>query len=246
MRQRPILFSAPMVRAILDGRKTQTRRIVQSPARTMQREGMEVIKHRAPGDPWYGDHVWSMRGRTGVWGDYTDDEFRSLCPYGEPGDRLWVRETWRTASSGRSYTTGHVSVHVEYREQTSGTRGPERGRQTQTEWALSDEEYDALMRAAYGSSRPYAWRPSIHMPRWASRITLEVTGVRVERLHDITEEDARAEGVTRLDGGSFVSMGVPILGAREALCALWRSTYGAASWNVNPWVWVVEFRRVAR
>lgn len=234
--ERSVRFTAHEVRATLAGTKTQMRRVMR--VQPTWDESRAEWRYESPrcSAGWSGDRPRACAALIA----------RDDCPYGKPGDRLWVRETWRTASSGRSYTTGHVSVHVEYREQTSGTRGPERGRQTQTEWALSDEEYDALMRAAYGSSRPYAWRPSIHMPRWASRITLEVTGVRVERLHDITEEDARAEGVMRLDGGSFVSMGVPILGAREAFCALWRSTYGAASWAANPWVWVVEFRRVAR
>jgi hypothetical protein len=209
MKERPILFSAPMVRAILDGKKTQTRRIVKAPAKNMQRAGMQVIKHREPGDPWYRDHVWSMRDRMGVWGDYTDAQFRALCPYGGVGDRLWVRETWVKCSEGYLYR--------------------ERG----DRWA-------------------YAWRPSIFMPRDASRIDLEITNVRVERLQDIGEDDASAEGVDEFDGAldehmivkRAVEMGAMCEDSRPWFAAAWDHINGPGAWDSNPWVWVVAFRRL--
>lgn len=206
MKERPILFSGSMVRAILAGKKNQTRRIVQSPARNMQREGMEVIKHRPPGDTWYKDHVWSMRGRTGVWGDYTDARFKELCPYGAPGDRLWVRETFHSCP--------HCPQHQ--------PRGYTAYR--------SDEKPLPPKCAAHG------WRPSIFMRRHASRITLEVTDVRVERLQAITEADACAEGI-----GSPLTRDCKV----PVYAGLWDSINAKrGSWASNPWVWVIEFRRI--
>jgi hypothetical protein len=227
MRERPIIFSAPMVRAILDGRKTQTRRVVKSPARTMQRAGMVVIRHRAPGDPWYSDHVWSMRDRMGVWGDYTHEQFLSLCPYGVPGDRLWVRETFlqplatcqQASGEWESYWTGQ---REDIRYVADGA---------QPEWTRPGQ---------YGS--PWrAKRPSIHMPRWASRIMLEITDVRVERPQDISEEDARAEG---FEPDDISRVGVPCFSARQRFADAWRSIYGPESWDANPWCWALSFRRL--
>jgi hypothetical protein len=174
MKERPILFSGPMVRAILDGRKTQTRRAIRPPM------------------PW--------RDGWGVGlGEYN-------CPYGQPGDRLWVRETWAPKqwekgacyrATGDLLDTGHCQ-----------------------------------------------WRPSIHMPRWASRITLEVIGVRVERLQDISEADAEAEGCEPLP-----MCGGPEVGGyncyQSGFELLWGSINGKlAPWSSNPWVWVVEFQRI--
>ena len=212
MRERPISLRDWEARAILEGRKTQTRRPVQSPAKNMQREGMEVIKRRAPGDRWYGDHVWSMRGPTGVWGDYTDDRFRSLCPFGAPGDLLWVREA-------------HAFDPCEDSEGNAADR--------------------VLYRADHNGAAPLRWRPSIHMPRWASRLTLRVADVRVERVQDITEEDARSEGVYSLCGG-YCAGGADAewnATARAAFEGLWIDTYGPESWTANPFCWVVSFER---
>lgn len=209
MKERPILFSGSMVRAILAGTKSQTRRIVQSPARTMQREGMEVIKHRPPGDTWYKDHVWSMRCSTGVWGDYTDARFKELCPYGAAGDRLWVREAWNV------------------RGLAWGKRPSEAARIASREaWQY---------RATDDGSWKHGWKPGIHMPRAASRITLEVTGVRVERLQDISEADACAEGI-----GSPLTRDCKV----PVYAELWDTINAKrGSWASNPFVWVVEFRR---
>lgn len=178
MRERPILFSGPMVRALLDGRKTQTRRVVKP----------------QPVDPFDGAQL-----RTAV----SAYALAGPCPYGEPGDRLWVRETWAKA--------GEQGDRVEYRADTAD---PKAGK----------------------------WRPSIFMPSWASRITLEVESVRVERLQDISEADARAEGVTP---APFTKAGrAAHLVHVEAFESLWGSINGPDSWAANPWVWVVAFRRV--
>ena len=181
MTDRPILFSAPMVRAILAGTKTQTRRVVK-PA------------HKA----WMDQPVTHQLGE---W------DKRPL-PYGKPGDRLWVRETWQAVSGNDR--ARHIMTHPR----------PDRG------WL----EYAATPR---DDEPAYKWRPSIHMPRWASRITLEVTGVRVERLQDISEADAISEG-TPFPCGGWVG------GYQK----LWESIHGPGSWDLNPWVWVVEFKRV--
>ncbi|MCK1125360.1 hypothetical protein MX034_15015 [Enterobacter bugandensis] len=222
MKERGMIFNGEMVRAILDGRKTQTRRVIQSAARTMQARGLEVISHRAPGDKWYGDYVFSMRDRNGVWHDFTNEQFLAKCPFGQPGDRIWVRETWAEAGAGapdlklyRANYPAHVPNHYENVPPAENVR----------------------------------WTPSIHMPRWASRILLEITDVRVERLNDISEEDARAEGI--IDGGCL-NCGEPEPcgcantepDATDAFAYLWQSIYGQENWNANPWVWVIEFKVV--
>lgn len=189
--ERPILFRAPDIRAILEGRKTQTRRIVKC--------GFEVD------------------------GDESGQGFvpRSPCPYGLPGDRLWVRETW-----------GQVSEHIVYRADA--------------------DEYGRLN---YGGLRfKPKWKPSIFMPRDASRITLRVVGVRVEQLQDISEEDAKAEGVTSPLSADTLSGGVANYGLpvhftpyryAHGFRFLWEQINGADSWNTNPWVWVIDFEREA-
>lgn len=183
MRERPMLFSAPMVRAILEGRKTQTRR---------------VVKPQPTG-------ALAARGRT-------------ACPCGQPGDRLWVRETHAV-----------YQAHGQHRE--DGERwGPWGGLPTTVS---PDRTQVVYYREGFDRCDPGRWRPSIHMPRWASRITLEVTGVRAERLHDITEADAVAEGAST--AGPF---------AVYHFMDLWTSINGAESWNGNPWVWVIEFKRL--
>lgn len=260
MRERPILFSAPMVRAILDGRKTQTRRIVQSPARTMQREGMRVIQYRPPGDPWYRDHVWSMRNRGGVWGDYTDEEFRALCPYGVPGDRLWVRETfWAkhdTDSDGyRTIDCGpclHVGAELHPGIQYVATpENPECPTEPGDWWEEPPDGWDGKSdyvgqghQAWIPWTEPFSKHPSIHMPRWASRLTLEITEVRVERLQGISGDDILAEGVGHPIGTELRYGHVTEAWNRARFRSLWESINGAGAWDANPWVWVVGFRRV--
>jgi hypothetical protein len=214
---RPILFSAPMVLAILEGRKMQTRRVVK-PVRRYP--GNRVCRPDLAAD----QHV--------VWwhGEYVSVGCLQECPYGKPGDRLWVREAWGLFNGfGFCDTT------------CAGLGGlPE-------DWQLAyrADHIDPLH--GDGPHQP-VWRPSIHMPRWASRITLEIAAVRVERLQDISEDDARAEGIT--DGGCLncgnpepCECASPEPSARDAFCYLWHQIHGCNSWHTNPWVWVVEFHR---
>lgn len=214
MRERPILFNADMVRAVLDGRKTQTRRIM--------REQPEVIpKEDEHGKP--GFWIPFNAGKTMV----RNDDMHIACPFGLKGDRLWVRETFRV----HSRATDVATLVYKASEQQSWTQQTHR---VPIEKCNKPAVVDT-------------WTPSIHMPRWASRITLEITGVRVERLWDITEDNAKAEGCT-FEALRFKP------GTREAeemghtavyqFGGLWQSIYGEESWQANPWVWVVEFKRV--
>ena len=224
MIERPALFSSPMVRSLLADTKTQTRRIVKYP-------------HAAEVDVWAdeGNGRWGMGVQEAGVVARMDAMF---CPYGQPGDRLWVRETWG------------LHAHFDY---TSWNRESIRGR-TADDLALSWE----LAYAADATSVYDFWRPSIHMPRWASRIDLEVTGVRVERLISISEADAVAEGAERVRGRDVpAAMGGGVETWRDYLDAegwvtnpvssyrtLWESINGPGSWAANPWVWVISFRRV--
>ena len=201
MKERPILFSGSMVRALLAGTKTQTRRVVKM-------KHYHQIEERDDGSPW----PWMYDGER-------EENSWMHCPYGQPGDRLWVRETFAPRTLGA--------------------------------WSVLDQHMKPLYRA--DADRPEwkrIWRPSIHMPRWASRITLEITGVRVGRLQDISEADARSEGCTQNHNGYF--WGGPhqtggmkqMATALQAYQDLWESINGPGSWDANPWVWVLEFRRL--
>jgi hypothetical protein len=217
----PILFTGPMVRAILEGTKHQTRRVVRLPSgadppsevRAEQRRWWMTWEHD-PVDPMdHGGEPWSHT-----------EEVR--CPYGVPGDRLWVRETWRAeeresdAADGICYRADGAFVVID------NTR------------AASERWVVAYNNGRHGRR----WRPSIFMPRWASRISLEVTGVRVERVQDISEEDAGAEGcVPWRDPGGGVTY-------RSGFADLWDSINAkrGSAWDANPYVWVIEFRRPAQ
>lgn len=196
---RPILFSAPMVRALLDGRKTQTRRLVKDPVFFQN-----CVPHVPVGV--HGSHPWK-------------------CPYGVPGDLLWVRESWTDF------------------EDTEPTDNPKRVRR------VTKAMYAADFEGFKKPDRDFNWRPSIFMPRWASRLTLEITNVRVERLHDISEEDALAEGVTRIRDACHVIKGFDY--DEVGLChsspitpyyKLWEHLNGAGSWDANPWVVALTFK----
>ena len=227
MKERPIIFSAPMVRAILSGTKTQTRRLWKLPRGCNwyaemggEREGW-FVDH---GAPWW-LHATECR-----------------CPYGVPGDRLWVRETWQ--------------AFFEDEIPKDRARGPRHtmGIPAQPErksFVYYRADGDGPVHPIYGWKAN--WKSPLHLPRKYSRILLEVTGVRVERLQEITEADAIAEGMNRFpgccqddDAAAFSRVGLviddsfPI--ARYA--ALWEQIHGPGSWGANPWVWVVEFKRM--
>jgi hypothetical protein len=193
MKERPILFSGPMVRAILDGSKTQTRRTFKG-----------TTEHKGPYNPAYMEAHQQANG----WG--------SICPHGTPGDRLWVRETWAVQHGFDAWTPRHIPRGARiYYSATADLKGP----------------------CGVGGLR---CRPSIFMPRWASRILLEITDVRVQRLQEISEGDARAEGAI---GALNDSIGDNWC-ACEAFAALWQSINGPGSWHANPWVWAITFQRL--
>lgn len=215
MAERPILFSARMVKALLDGRKTQTRRVVKL-------LGADCIEERA----------WETHFLQSPWPWSPQADEWLACPYGVPGDRLWVRETW--APLGKNDPSGKRVVYAAG-PFLWGNSDPKVG----VTWPPPKNSCDAV--------RVARWRPSIHMPRWASRITLEVTGVRVERLCNISEDDALAEGALAARQaaearGLTTTDDVP--SARRSFRRLWESINGADSWAANPWVWVVSFKRV--
>jgi hypothetical protein len=239
VKERPILFSGPMVRALLDDSKTQTRRVVR------KQFGPDAIPAEVPATSPEG---WQVSGHSGRWWDDVGgcDADAVNCPFGVPGDRLWVRETWAIECLGRIGTSkGYdCSYELEYRAD-GATR----------EFDCPPGTDDSAYLRAYDRMRG-DWWPSIHMPRWASRITLEVTGVRVERLQDISETDSAAEGVESLRNEgeywkhyleSTASCDALIcLSARESFRTLWDSLASpGADWQASPWVWVVEFKRAA-
>ncbi|EOT6765125.1 hypothetical protein ACOA15_002383 [Klebsiella oxytoca] len=246
MTERGMIFNAEMVRAILDGRKTQTRRIMKVQPKPSKSR---------PGDFWFSSkklesmvHVSDLAPGNSPIADYHLFIQEHCCPFGAVGDRIWVRETWGVVSheldeDGRiqpwtpdrpatvihemPFGNGYYSGHAIYAADGDFTWGDDDG---------------------YEDGRS-CWKPSIHMPRAASRILLEITDVRVERLNAISEEDARAEGI--IDGGCLncgepepCGCANPEPDATDAFAYLWQSIYGQESWNANPWVWVIEFKRV--
>ncbi|MDW3682986.1 hypothetical protein RA280_14760 [Cupriavidus sp. CV2] len=217
-KEHPIRFSGAMVRAILDDRKTQTRQIMKP--------------QPTPGlDGW--DWSWPIPGKNVTPGTF--DRWRAdaknplsprYCPYGKPGDRLWVRETHRAVYPQDPTYNGGEPIEYDYR----ATYKP------------GDRLCD-----------PTRWTPSIHMPRAACRLVLEVTRVRVERLNDCSFEDALAEGIPDYrqmlteqctHGESADACARRLRWPQRQYALLWDEINGAGAWEANPWVWVVEFRRV--
>jgi len=229
MSERPILFSAPMVLAILDGRKTVTRRVVS--LREFQRSTTR-------------GHDWTFRDKSARWQDYRNDDFlERRSPYGKVGDRLWVRET--CALGTWWWERDEVNILFRATDPRMGEAPDHIIKLDQVGFEWADRQ---CARQRHGTP---VWSPASHMPRIASRLTLEVTGVRVERLQEITEEDAKREGLT-----PPVQMPAKINGkrgliwcyeARDAFARLWDALNGkrhGCSWAANPWVWVVAFKRV--
>ena len=228
--ERPLLFSAPMVLALLARAKTQTRRILKLPPRL--RHWAPCERHGYPSPDTTVDERGLHIEPLGKALDDPDNEdtYDVLpCPYGSPGDRLWVKETWRTEefeSDAEDLPAG-----------TAGVRFAADGA-----FLLIENTSEACEAWAIAHRKPSAsngrWRPSIFMSRWASRLTLEVLSVRVERLQSISEADALAEGIDFCSAAKH-------LGSVERYRLLWESINGAGSWVVNPWVWVVEFKQPA-
>ena len=218
MRERPILFKGPMVRALLDGTKTQTRRLVKWGSEEAPTLGCKIAQTGPEGiEEWtYEDDDASNAGVLDI-----------LCPYGVAGDRLWVRETFSLLNANYIPVEGRnpLFTHVSYRA-------------------------DHIDKDGDGPAHPMKWRPSIFMPRWASRIELEVTAIRAMRLQDISEEDAEAEGaMTWWNGLSQEEQFGMYDGGRGPIAAfrmLWDSINAkrGVGWDTNPWVWAVSFRRV--
>lgn len=248
MTERGMIFNAEMVRAILDGRKTQTRRIMKPQPEPCPRGGH-----------WWPSNVFKtmlhveeeMQNGKGGWGGLVGD----ACPFGDVGDRIWVREAYRfPASLDDISPTGVGEMAV-----ATGYRKP---------WAPTFYEFTGTFSDGWkGFETPPKvsdagkLRPSIHMPRWASRILLEITDVRVERQNAISPEDAESEGLERTNFTGFGDEpGLPSYPEPdvyfdplkkqwkeyppEAFAGLWESIYGEGSWQANPWVWVIEFKRV--
>lgn len=216
MKERPILFSAPMVRALLDGSKTQTRRVCKPANEHCLSYVVGPFEERADlGTSQFGDE---------------EGDLMFSCPYGKPGDHLWVRETHRPIFG-----------------QTCGLIGVDFRADLREKWERLGDQIGT----------PTKWVPSIHMRREYSRILLEITSIRVERLNACSESDAAAEGVKRAQRAISSAEAVPCFwdylrdrpeyrNARDSYASLWESINGAGSWDANPWVWVVEFKWVTQ
>ena len=226
-KDRPILFSAPMVRALLDGSKTQTRRVVKPQPPNVADGACWIEINGMPAWQWVAN---------GDEQDIIASAKTFVCPYGQPGDRLWVREThfafgrWETRFNDKKGRDEWSFVDItqecgrQYSYPATGPRGVAHKRDS-------------------GITPTWWERPSIFMPRAASRITLEITGVRVKRLQDISDSDALAEGI---DAGESLPMGCTKDAGRAAYSALWESINGPDSWAANPWVWVIEFKKASQ
>lgn len=215
MRERAIIFSGSSVRSILADLKWATRRIVK-PA---------PVAVDAPPPAIAGGH-WEWKGKS-LAGQRA--EFLAQCPYGQPGDRLWVREAWAADAQLDSIPPRDLSQGEPILYQADGAL-----RQTGCSMVAKGKQ-----------------RPAIFMPRWASRIVLEITALRVERLQAISTEQALAEGVRRCErhseAGSWCyvdDVNTCSSNPIHSFELIWKSTNGAGSWDANPWVWVIEFRRV--
>lgn len=213
---RPMLMNAPMVRAILDGSKTQTRRVLR-----LRPPDDCALLEVGPFHPQVVDRHGDFQPGAERFGVFTvNGEWSFVSPHGQPGDQIWVRETFQKFTDD-----GAILFRAD----------PESAE------LMQELKRDQCLEAV--------WKPSIFMPRWASRITLEITGVRVERLQDISEADAIAEGIENVGGlwknylpGNGWTSKLAI--AENSYRSLWDAINGPESWAANHWVWVVEFNRV--
>ena len=207
MKEHPILFSCEMVKAILDGQKTMTRRVVKPQPPTRVTDIISLC----------GEWLSAYPNRKAI----KPFEYKTVCPYGVHGDRLWVRETWNVFTVGWDDYNGGWEIGYQYEEIPKKL----------------PEHCNIVYAASHADDGPF--RPSIHMPRWASRITLEIASIRVERLQDISEEDAQEEGIItdpKLWDACYI----------DGFIRLWDSINAARgfSWERNPWVWVIEFKKL--
>lgn len=221
MKETPILFNGEMVRAILEGRKTQTRRVIKLDRvgyLTTRRERHAL--YQAPLRDGIGP-VWPKHDDNKIVGEEPLPQGHWGCPYGQPGDRLWVKETFR-----------YFDANVECACYDACKCATHHGKPIYR----ADGDHDAK------------WKPSIFCTRKASRITLEIISLRVERLQNISEEDAKAEGI--INGGCMncgepepCKCAIPMPCKSDSFIRLWKSVYGEESWTSNPWVWVIEFKK---
>ncbi len=205
MKTIPMLFSAPMVKALLDSRKTQTRRIIKFPLNFCENTGFNFQdKH----GKWWACGIGFSEEST------SKNFITSKSPY-QVGDLIWVRETFRL------FDATDECDHFDHPCSCPSSGTP-------------------IYRATYDDGES-TWKPSIFMPRWANRITLKVTNVKVERLQDISEADALAEGISPVDDDFLKTLRIKKPSACSGFKSLWQSINGADSWNANPWVWAIEF-----
>ena len=246
VKERPILFNGEMVRAILEGRKTQTRRVVKPQLGTDPYDKFIHVESIDPGEWYYWWDVMKYNVSGGQIYRDTDQEYQEIKnPYGKPGEQLWVRETFADVNTGNGpaiiwRADGCIHYCVDDAYPVEYERYPKMDFCMWVNDLLNDEP-------------EHRWRPSIHMPRWASRIQLEIVDVRVEQVQDISERDMVAEGIALKDSDyewnrrdRYSQEQFFGLNLAQHWIDLWNSInekrgYG---WDVNPWVWVVEFRMI--
>lgn len=239
MAEQSIRMKDAEVRAVLEGLKTQLRKPMnpQAPDNFYPTIGhyhpLRIDRHgeEYPAKETYGAY---------------DDQDDFPCPLGAPGDHLWVREPWRVVSSGRHYPSQRTTIYVDWK---AGRLPGSFAGQTQSAFVCSDSESDALIASAYGRGKTCGdkirWRSSVHMPRWASRLTLRITRVRLERLQDISEEDAEREGFVAETIGYMQDANeeVPMVASARGQ---FKTSINNHEWIANPWVWVIDFEVVRR
>lgn len=236
MTERGMIFNGEMVRAILDGRKTQTRREVKlnldiSCLATTYDWATSLAANHYQGltEEQIQQKAESLRGVIHPVILDNGQMVSIICPHGKPLDRIWVRETFCPVDDTQYGGEKWVDYRATPKFEASHPAG----------WDCAPNDAEALK-----------WRPSIHMPRWASRILLEITDVRVERLNAISEKDATAEGVQPAGSllpdypGTFLTPKGDFATAKVAFQRLWESIYGEEGWKANPWVWVISFERI--
>lgn len=252
-KERPILFSGPMVRAILDGRKTQTRRVIKL--------GREFGPSTTPGYDWHWRGTSRGAPTKGTWQDMRTSDVLALCPYGKVGERLWVREKHQWSFGDADKIDESEMVREAYRAKQEKRRP----NGATVHYAATDK----LPWIIDPEGRELGWKPSIHMPRWASRLTLEITDIRVQRLQEISVKEVFAEGVQipvsasgspmlqitgKCSPDDYLPEGAIEKGTlklkdktayiRAHFASLWDTINSKGSWEANPFVWALSFRRV--